>query len=310
MRERKYKAYQEYRESREKWLGRIPSDWTVQPVKRRIIKNDGGAWGSNPTENRATIVFRSTEQTSDGFWKIDNPAKRNLSSSEKQATLLLKGDLLITKSSGSALHIGKTTLVNSEIESLECCYSNFMQRVRLDGNWFPKTAWYIFNNETIRVQFDYLSSTTTGLANLNAEIIGSPLVALPPLPEQIQIARFLDHETGKIDLLIEKQQELIALLKEKRQAVISHAVTKGLNPQAPLKDSGIEWLGQVPEHWNFSPLKLVVSTRKGVAFSSSDFCDKGIRVVKASDIKKLTLRSSDVFLPDKFLSLYTLHDKN
>jgi type I restriction enzyme S subunit len=75
-----------------------------------------------------------------------------------------------------------------------------------------------------------------------------------PLPEQTQIAAFLDHETAKIDRLIEKQEELIRLLKEKRQAVISHAVTKGLNPPAPLKDSGIEWLGQIPAHWEVAKL--------------------------------------------------------
>jgi restriction endonuclease S subunit len=108
--------------------------------------------------------------------------------------------------------------------------------------------------------------------NLNTDTVGSIKVGLPPLPEQIQIARFLDHETGKIDLLIEKQQELIALLKEKRQAVISHAVTKGLSPQAPLKDSGIEWLGQVPEHWEVFKSSHVFcsSPRNGLSPSASE----------------------------------------
>jgi type I restriction enzyme S subunit len=82
---------------------------------------------------------------------------------------------------------------------------------------------------------------------------------IPPLEEQTQIAKFLDYETAKIDALIEKQQQLIALLNEKRQAVISHAVTKGLNPNAPMRDSGIEWLGQVPAHWGVSRLKFLVS---------------------------------------------------
>jgi type I restriction enzyme S subunit len=82
-------------------------------------------------------------------------------------------------------------------------------------------------------------------------------MGLPSLSEQQAIANFLDHETAKIDTLIEKQQQLIQLLKEKRQAVISHAVTKGLNPNAPMKDSGVEWLGQVPEHWVVCALKYV-----------------------------------------------------
>ncbi|QIL84490.1 restriction endonuclease subunit S [Vibrio sp. HDW18] len=129
-------------------------------------------------------------------------------------------------------------------------------------------------------------------------------VLVPPLEEQQKIASFLDHETAKIDILIAKQEKLIELLKEKRQAVISHAVTKGLNPDAPMKDSGVEWLGEVPEHWEKIAFKQVIKTRKGVAFSTSDFCDSGIRVVKASDIKQLTLRESDVFLPDTFTQKY------
>ena len=73
---------------------------------------------------------------------------------------------------------------------------------------------------------------------------------VPPVSEQIAIAAFLDRETAKIDALVEEQQRLIALLKEKRQAVISHAVTKGLDPNAPMKDSGVEWFGKVPKHWD------------------------------------------------------------
>ncbi len=84
-------------------------------------------------------------------------------------------------------------------------------------------------------------------------------VLLPSVSEQRRIAAFLDYETAKIDALIEKQQQLIDLLKEKRQAVISHAVTKGLNPEAPMRDSGVEWLGEVPVHWDVSRLKFLVS---------------------------------------------------
>jgi type I restriction enzyme S subunit len=82
------------------------------------------------------------------------------------------------------------------------------------------------------------------------------LVSFPSDIEQQKIANFLDHETAKIDTLIAKQQELIKLLKEKRQAVISHAVTKGLNPNAPMRDSGVEWLGEVPAHWGLGRLKM------------------------------------------------------
>ncbi|EGD59096.1 type I restriction-modification methylase S subunit [Novosphingobium nitrogenifigens DSM 19370] len=95
---------------------------------------------------------------------------------------------------------------------------------------------------------------------LNLEPLANTLGCLPPFAEQEAIAGFLDREVGKIDRLAAEQERLIALLKEKRQAVISHAVTKGLNPNAPLKDSGIEWLCQIPAHWEVVRIKHVVVT--------------------------------------------------
>lgn len=100
-----------------------------------------------------------------------------------------------------------------------------------------------------------------GARLLNQERIRGAQIALPPLPEQRAIAAFLDRETAKIDDLIAEQQRLIALLTEKRQAVISHAVTKGLNPDVPMKDSGVEWLGEVPEHWKISQSRRLFALR-------------------------------------------------
>lgn len=124
-----------------------------------------------------------------------------------------------------------------------------MQRLRVNSSFIPRLAWYVMNNELARSQLDLLSNSTTGLANLNAALIGEILLPVATVAEQTQIACFLDHETARIDALIEEQQRLIELLKEKRQAVISHSVTKGLDPTVPMKDSGVEWLGEVPAHW-------------------------------------------------------------
>lgn len=106
----------------------------------------------------------------------------------------------------------------------------------------------------LTIPFD-MYSTNTALPSITQETLGKHKLLRPPLPEQKQIASFLDYETAKIDALIAMQQQLIALLGEKRQAVISHAVTKGLNPDAPMRDSGIEWLGEVPEHWTVKQLR-------------------------------------------------------
>ncbi|MBF0311156.1 MAG: restriction endonuclease subunit S, partial [Magnetococcales bacterium] len=123
--------------------------------------------------------------------------------------------------------------------------------------------------------------------HLNAEELGLCLIATPPLPEQSAIAAFLDRETGKIDALVAEQEKLIVLLKEKRQALISHAVTKGLNPDAPMKDSGVEWLGKVPEHWGVKRLRHISPgiTVGIVVEPSKYYCDEGVPALRSLNIE-------------------------
>ena len=282
-----FPRYERYKDSGVEWLGEVPAHWEVAPFKWQVERNDGGVWGDDPDGQDDTVVLRSTEQTVDGRWRMDDPASRKLSSGDRQASLLAKGDLVVTKSSGSSLHIGKTTLVTAEIAAVGCCYSNFMQRIRLKPSFMPKLAWYVMNNNLARLQFDLLSNSTTGLANLNGTMIGRMVLPVPPTSEQATIATFLDQETAKIDALVEEQKRLIELLKEKRQAVISHAVTKGLNPNAPMKDSGVEWLGEVPAHWDVQPLKYVAAFRSGGTPDKSrlDYWDGDVPWASAKDLK-------------------------
>lgn len=121
---------------------------------------------------------------------------------------------------------------------------------------------------------------------MTQEYLGNYVFAIPESEQdKIQIAAFLDHETAKIDALTEKQQRLIELLKEKRQAVISHAVTKGLNPNAPMKDSGVEWLGEVPAHWVVSRIKNVTSRIVDGPHFSPSYVDDGYMFLSARNIK-------------------------
>ena len=258
-----FPRYPTYKDSGVERLGEVPGHWSVEPFKRQIERNDGGVWGDDPDGINDTFVLRSTEQTANGRWQIEDPAPRKLSEAEISGSLLAEGDLLLTKSSGSSLHIGKTTLVTAEIAAMRCCYSNFMQRIRTKKSLLPHLAWYLLNNDLARLQFDLLSNSSTGLANLNATMVGQILVPIPPVTEQIHIAAFLDRETTKIDGLVAEQRRLMALLKEKRQAVISLAVTQGLNPHAPMKPSGVEWLGAVPAHWEVKQLRQLAEILRG-----------------------------------------------
>lgn len=293
----RYKSYPEYKYSGVEWLGQVPEHWEVSPMKWAIARNDGGVWGDDPSGESDTLVLRSTEQTVDGNWRIEEPAYRALSAADEEFALLKAGDLLVTKSSGSALHIGKTTLVTPEIEEMQCCYSNFMQRIRTTDDIRPKLAWYLMNNGLVREQFDYLSNTTTGLANLNGTMIGSVHIAIPPDEEQKAILAALDRETARIDALVEKKTRFIELLREKRQALITHAVTKGLDPNVKMKDSGVEWLGEVPEHWEVEPLKYVTShigSGKTPTGGAEAYQDSGVIFLRSQNVYEEGLRLDDV----------------
>jgi type I restriction enzyme S subunit len=144
---------------------------------------------------------------------------------------------------------------------------------------------YYLQSAQIQRYFD-LEVTGTTIFNLSLNSIRQLVVCMPIASEQTQIANFLDHETAKIDTLIDKQQQLIQLLKEKRQAVINHAVTKGLHPDATMKDSGVEWLGEVPEHWGVSCLSYyaVLNTGATPDRSNSQYWIGDIPWIKTGEV--------------------------
>lgn len=231
-------------------------------IKYFLILNDSGVWGEDPSYNSDNkIVIRSTEQTIDGYWNITTPAYRNLNGLKYADLRILPGDLLITKSSGSKLHIGKTCLANTYFATHECYFSNFIQRIRVKNDLVPKYIWYIFNSPLVREQFVYLQNSTSGIGNINATNIRDIIIPLPPLPEQQRIADYLDKQCSIMDKLAEILQQQIEKLKEYKQSVITEAVTKGLDPNVAMKDSGVEWIGQIPEEWNLVQIKNVTSVR-------------------------------------------------
>jgi type I restriction enzyme S subunit len=148
---------------------------------------------------------------------------------------------------------------------------------------------------------------TSGIQNLDQQQYLDERAPFPPVKEQVAIAAFLDHETAKIDALIAEQQRLIELLQEKRQSVISHAVTKGLNQNAPMKDSGVEWLGEVPEHWDTAKIKHRFKTTSG-STPNSEAIDtyyttpddiNAIPWIRTTDINNNAVNSAEVFITPK-----------
>ena len=297
---RALEPYPDYKDSGVLWLGEVPEHWAVIRTKSVLSRNDSGVWGDDPIDD-GVVVLRSTEQAVSGEWNITAPARRKLKPSEYGVYRLKENDLVVTKSSGSALHIGKTSIVTKDVEALDCCFSNFMQRLRVKEGLLARFVWYALNGELGRSQFDYLSNTTTGLANLNGEIIGRVAFPLPPRVEQAAIVRFLDDADQRIRRYIRAQQQLVMLLEEQKQAIIHQAITGQIDvrtgrPFPAYKPSGVPWLGDVPEHWEIAQLGRLIDLLTGFPFKSEGFTQDAddIRLLRGANIAPGKVRWNDI----------------
>lgn len=234
----RYKAYAEYKDTGVEWLGIIPLHWEY--VRLKYAANLVG----DKVESGSNLRYVGMENVESGNGKYVEKEEVN---PEGLATSFAEGNVLFGK---LRPYLAKSWLA----EFSGICSSEFLV---LESR---KVSARFLNYYTLTDEFiKQVDSSTYGskMPRASWDFIG--LLDVPvPLNESEIIANFLDHETAKIDTLIAKQQELIKLLKEKRQAVISHAVTKGLNPNAPMRDSGVEWLGEVPAHWKIIQLKHIV----------------------------------------------------
>ena len=262
----KYQKYSEYKDSGVEWLGTIPNHWSLKKHKYIAVFSKG----KNPE-----LLF---DNYSDGLYpylSMDSlRGKVESKYAEYKKGLVLVQDnqpLIIWDGSNSGEFVlGKKGLLSSTMASASLIY-------KIQDKYY----WYL----CVCIEPEMRKyATGMGIPHVNGEELRGILLPLPDLNEQAQIANFLDHETAKIDTLIAKQEKLIELLKEKRQAVISHAVTKGLNPDVKMKDSGVEWLGEVPEHWTVSKLKHFVNV-VDCKHITAEFFDEGIPLASIGEVK-------------------------
>jgi type I restriction enzyme S subunit len=280
------KKYQSYKQSGIEWIGEVPESWNSGKMKYVLSNNDGGVWGTDTEdEEEGTLVVRSTEITIEGNWDLSQILKRNLTENEVSKCKLYEGDIVITKSSGSPQHIGKSVIVSKEIEELNCCYSNFVQRIRFK-DYNSKLYHYILNSDIVREQFKYLTTSSTGLGNLNGTSLNDVLLPFIPLQEQLQIVQFLDEKTELIDKLISTKERKITLLKEQRTLLINQVVTKGLNPNVKMKDSGVEWIGEIPDDWGVKKFTFITDTINCGYTSTPEYVDEGVMFLSSQNVKK------------------------
>ncbi|MFZ4550246.1 MAG: restriction endonuclease subunit S [Aquabacterium sp.] len=259
----KYPRYPAYKPSRTSWLREIPQDWEEHRLKWSVIACENGIWGEEPDGSEDDIVCLRVADFDRTSFRVDTERLtiRSVEAKQRASRQIQKGDLLIEKSGGGDKQL-VGCVVHFDHEFAAVC-SNFVARMPVaEGQssrfWaYAHAALYAgrLNEPAIK--------QTTGIQNLDAGEYLNNLLPYPSLPEQEQIAAFLDWKTAQIDALIVKKQDLIEKLKEKRLAVITHAVTKGLDPDAPLRPSGIAWLGDVPSHWLTPALKMRYSVELG-----------------------------------------------
>ena len=231
----------------------LPNNWKFTKIKHTINRYTNGAWGSEPKNNKDDIVcIRIADfDYSKGILKDVDYTIRNIKLNDNLT--LKNGDLLIEKSGGGENQpVGRVIYYNKDFKST---FSNFITKMEIKEEYNSKFICYVF-----RMLYNLNVNTksikqTTGIQNLDSYSYFNETIITPPLDEQEQIAKYLDNKTTKIQQTITKNKKLITLLKEKRTTLINQTVTKGLNPNTPMKETGIEWIGKIPEHWDIIKIK-------------------------------------------------------
>ncbi|MBP9930779.1 MAG: hypothetical protein KBF63_15990 [Rhodoferax sp.] len=280
--------YHQYKESGVPWLGSVPAHWQVDRLKASITCCKNGIWGEEPKGDSSDIDCVRVADFDRARLVVDGvvPTQRSVTQSERVGRTLQRGDLLLEKSGGGERQpVGQVVLYDRD-EPAVC--SNFVAKVTLAEGMAPRFWMYQHAAAYARGVNIVAIKQTSGIQNLDQSQYFDERGVFPSHADQVQIATFLDRETAKIDALIAEQEKLLALLAEKRQATISHAVTRGLDPGVPMKDSGIAWLGEVPAHWEMRRLKtLSPAITVGIVVNPSDYVsDEGLPFIYGGDIRE------------------------
>ena len=281
--------YLNYRASGAEWLGEVPEHWEVQRI---------GYYFEERREKVSDKAFAALSVTKNGIVpQLDSAAKTDDGDNRK---MVRRGDFVINSrsdrkgSAGVSEFDGSVSLICTVMRPLGRIYAPFVHHL-LRCQRFQEE----FYRNGKGIVADLWSTGYSEMRNI--------LVGMPPLPEQVQIAEYLSHQTSRIDELVLEQRRLMVLLQEKRQALISHAVTKGLNRGSPMKPSGIEWLGDVPKHWEVGRLKTFFQTSSGGTPDTAKqdlyyaTADEGIPWIRTTDLKNDVLRNAEVFITEQAL---------
>lgn len=275
--------YERYKDSGVEWLVEVPEHWDIRRLKYNCEVFPSNVDKHAREDEPSVLLCNYTDVYYNDRITADLQFMAATASKDQIVRFALKsGDTIITKDSETADDIAIAAYVPHDLPGVICGYHLSMVRPR--GATCGSFVKRLFDSSYAKSKFAVLANglTRVGLGQYAVDNVEMPF---PPLSEQINIATFLDHETSKIDDLIEEQKRLIELLKEKRQAVISNAVTKGLDPDVAMKDSGVEWLGEVPAHWDVVRVKAASTfLTSGPRGWSDHISEEGALFVQSGDL--------------------------
>lgn len=267
------RRYERYRDSGVEWLGAVPAHWTVTRLKFIAHVQTGVAKGKDNTGQKTIVVpYLRVANVQDGYLDLEDVATIEIPADDLPRYRLRAGDVLMNEG-GDFDKLGRGHVWDGSIDP--CIHQNHVFAVRPFG---VSPQWLNLVTGSAYAQFYFMSRSkqSTNLASISSTNVMELPVVLPPSAEQAAITEFLARDFANVDTLIAEQQRLIELLTEKRRAVIARAVTKGLNPSVPMKDSGVEWLDEVPAHWTIGAIKRFFQVLDGcrIPLSSEERADR------------------------------------
>ena len=274
------------------WIGEIPEDWEIVKLKHLALDRQAGVWGKdesqdNLTNNKICIRIADFDYPRMTIRKDREFTLRNYTDNEISKCSLQKGDILIEKSGGGEkTPVGRTIIWNEDFQAL---YANFIERLRVDKKQIlPMFAQFCFFAFYGIGGSNLYFNQTTGIQNLNITGMMNDLrLPTPDLSTQIKIVDILDRKRNQIEIIKSTIIKEIQTLEDYKKSVITEAVTKGLDKNVEMKDSGIEWIGEIPKHWNMLRIKNLGICRNGLTYSPSDTCDEkdGTLVLRSSNVQ-------------------------
>jgi len=273
-----FKPYPKMKDSGIEWIGKIPERWEKKRISWSFKKIGSGTTPDSHDESYydGHIPWVNSGDLNDGIISETSNYITKKALEDFSALKIFPKNTLIIAMYGAT--IGKLGILDIPSSTNQACCNLFDSE---DVHYRFLFYWFLgFRSEII------FFGQGGGQPNINQDLIKNLRVWVPEISEQKKISEFLDKETSKIDFQIQNNQKLIELLKEKRQTTINQAVTKGLDPTVPMKDSGIEWIGEIPEHWEVVPIKKLARLQGGFAFESSDFVDEGILLLKIANVSQ------------------------